>query len=569
MVRVSMTVVLVLASCASLHAQKAAAPSPWQNAVVAADHPLASEAGIEMLRCGGNAIDAAVATSFALSVVRPASCGIGGGGFMLIWNADTQESICLDYRERAPMNASRDMFARTTDQQSSRTGGLAVAVPGTVAGLCYAASEFGTLPLEQLLAPAIRYAREGIAMDASNRRMSRSTAGSLQNLADHRERFRPLFTGYLNDGDDWPATARWQSPQLRALEQIAAQGAAGFYRGSVAESIVETVRRDGGIITPEDLASIAPVRREALTAQFDELTVLTMPPPSSGGIAIIQILNLISEWEALDRTNRLSDLSHNSPEYVHLIAEFMKHAFADRAALLGDADFVDVPVRRLISREYARRLLARVDATRTHPPNYYGNAAPVNDGGTSHISIIDSAGNAVACTETINTYFGSKLVDDRYGVVLNNEMDDFAAVPGQPNAFGLVQSENNAVAPRKKPLSSMSPTIVVEDGKAKYVAGASGGPKIISATLQVLLNQMEFGMKPDAAVSAPRFHHQWLPNQLRLEPKLHDSTKAPLQQLGHQIRRESGLAASQTVARHADGLYGASDSRKNGRAVGF
>ena len=543
----------------------------YQNAVVACDHPLASQAGLEMLQQGGNCVDAAVASSFALSVVRPASCGIGGGGFMVIWDAKEQKSVAIDYRERAPLRANRNMFveANKTGKLTSQYGHLANAVPGNVAGLALAAEKYGSLPLSKILAPAIRYAREGVDVDANERGVQRTVLQQLKKFPDGNTRFSALVNGYLNRGTAWQDGDRFRSPQLPALELIAKEGAAAFYSGDIADAIVAESRRGGGIIRHDDLKQYQPVLREPLKQSYANFDVLTMPPPSSGGVAILQIMNILDEWESRSAQNRIHQLQPDHPRYKHLLVEAMKHAFADRAAYLGDTDFVDVPVKRLISREYAANLLNRILPGSTRPPADYGRYAPLRDAGTSHISIIDRDGNAVACTETVNTYFGSKVVDPKFGLVMNNEMDDFSAVPGEPNAFGLLQSERNEVEPRKKPLSSMTPTIILQDNKAILVAGASGGPRIITATLQVMLNQIYFGMTPDEAVRFPRVHHQWMPDTLYFEPSNPDTLISRLRQHGHQTKSRKALGVCQTVSRSNDGLRGASDPRKYGAPAGY
>ncbi len=575
---VTFTYLMGIACAAESTARKERpAGSPQQvyhSVVVAADHPLASRAGVEVLRQGGNVVDAAVATSFALSVVRPASCGIGGGGFMLIWNAEKQQAVALDYRERAPKKASRDMFVDPADPKKargdlSRKGHLAIAAPGSVAGLCFAQKHYGSLDLKAVLAPAIRLARGGIALDVHARNGQKSTLRSFAAHRDYRGRFGALYEKYLNNGTLWKPTDRFKSPQLTVLELIAAKGADGFYQGPVAEALVAESRRGGGLLTMEDLASTKPVVRQPVRGKFDRLDVLGMPPPSSGGIALLEILNMLAAYERTHPESRLEKLGHNSPEYLHLLTETMKHAFADRAEFLGDADFAHVPIQRLTSRRYAERLAARIDSRKTKPLKAYGRFLPVDDGGTSHFSIIDAAGNAVACTETINTGFGSYVVEPKFGIVLNNQMDDFAAVPGQPNLFGLIQSEANAVAPGKKPLSSMSPTIVLEDGKAVHVLGASGGPRIISSTLQVLLNLTRFRMTPAEAVRHPRIHHQWLPNTLSMEKGLIEQCREPLEQRGHVVQLQGSLAVTQAASRSPEGVCGASDPRKGGQAAGF
>lgn len=544
----------------------------WQHGVVSADHPAASEAGAEILRRGGNVVDAAVATSFALSVVRPASCGVGGGGFMLIWNAEQQHAVALDYRERAPLSAHRDMFAQSdptsgTESESVR-GGKAVAVPGTVAGLCMAAEKYGSLPLPTLLEPALQLAREGVLVDEHHIAVQQATLAVFERHPDYARRFEPLLIDYLNHGRAWQPGDRYFSPQKKLLERLAAEGPAAFYAGSVSAAIIDSVRQAGGIMNQKDLSEYRPVEREPLKAGFHGAEVLSMPPASSGGVALIQTLQTLEQWEQLS-SRSLKSLRHNSDDYIHVVSEAMKHAFADRAEFLGDSDFSDLPLSRLLSIPYARHTAEQIDLQSTLPPAKYGRFFCASDGGTSHFSVIDREGNAVACTETINLTFGSFLVVPEYGVVLNNEIDDFAAKPGQPNAFGLMQSEANAIAPGKKPLSSMTPTIVVRDGKAVLAAGASGGPRIISATIQTTLNQMIFDMGPAAAVSAPRFHHQWFPNELLLEPTLFDTLSRQMQTRGHRTIRRTELAASQSASRTDSGLQGGSDPRKHGRPAGF
>ncbi len=546
----------------------------FKHAVVAADHVLASQAGVEILRKGGNVVDAAVATGFALSVVHPASSGVGGGGFMVIWNAKNQQAVALDYRERAPRKATRDMFAdprnpRKVNCSLSRRGHLAVAVPGHVAGLCFAVKQYGKLDLPTVLAPAIRLAREGIPIDEHARRGQQSMVSSLFAGQENRKQFGTLLELYLNSGKPWQPGERFYSPLAKLLERIAKFGAAGFYEGPVADALVKHSRAGGGLLTHADLTSMQPVVRPPIRGSYRGLDILTMPPPSSGGIALLEILNILDAYESTHPKETLERLGHNRPEYLHLLTEAMKHAFADRAEFLGDADFVNVPVNRLIDRKYAAELAARIDKFKTRPLKAYGRFLPVDDAGTSHFSVIDRHGNAVACTETINTGYGSLVVEPQFGIVLNNEMDDFAAVPGQPNVFGLVQSEANAVQPGKKPLSSMTPTIVIENGKAVHVLGASGGPRIISTTLQVLLNLTRFKMQPDKAVRLPRFHHQWLPNTLFAEQPLDQIAKAAMESRGHSVQQRNNLAVSQVASRYRDGLRGASDPRKLGQHAGY
>ena len=546
-------------------------PKTWQHAAVAADHPAASAAGVEILKKGGNVVDAAVATAAALTVVRPESCGVGGGGFMVIWNAKTKKAVALDYRERAPKAATRGMYLkarRVVGLKPSQRGHLAVAVPGTIAGWVYANKHYGKLDLKTVLAPAIRLATKGVIVDRTMRKVQDDMVAGFMINPQRKENFAAIYKLYLNNGTLWKKGDRFHSPQGKLLERVANHGHAGFYKGEVADAIVAEMKRGGGIITKADLAKMQPVVRKSLRGTFDGRTILSMPPPSSGGVAILQMLNTISAYEK--RIGKRITTKHNSPAYIHLVTEAMKHAFADRAEYLGDADFAKVPVDKLISAKYAATLARKIDPAKTFPPKYYGRFQPVTDGGTSHFSVIDAAGNAVACTETINLRFGSWVVEPKFGIVFNDEMDDFAAEPGKPNAFGLMQSEANAIQPGKKPLSSMSPTIVIgKDGKAILAVGASGGPRIISSTLQVMLNVLRFDKSVKDSIDSPRFHHQWLPDRIYLEDAIYKSRRDSLTKLGHKTTRRNGLAATQAVKRTKHGLTAASDPRKYGRPAGY
>ena len=562
--------VFILAALLLTGTTSYAAEPVYQHAAVAAEHPLASQAGIEMLKSGGNVVDAAVAVGFAQSVLRPGGSGLGGGGFMVIWNAETRSATTLDYRERAPAAATRDLFTRPGPNgkpASSRRGGKAVAVPGQVAGLCFALEKYGTKSLAEVLAPAIRYASEGVLLTEHQVKYRKPyLAGTKQIEGEGIVDTAALRKGYLSNLE---VGGRFHSPQLAALKKLTKRGRDAFYKGEIANAIVAEVQRQGGIMTLKDLARMDVVERKPLSTMFDGMRVYSMPPPSSGGVALIESLNILRRLEATKLGGPIESLGHNSPKYLHVLTETMKHAFADRAAFLGDADFADIPVRRLTSSQYAGALAKCIQLDRTRPLEDYGRFLPVDDAGTTHFSVIDAAGNAVACTETINTGFGSWVVEPRFGIVLNNEMDDFAAQPGKPNAFGLVQSEANAVGPRHKPLSSMTPTIVVKDGKAVFALGASGGGRIISATLQVFLNLTRFGMTVEEAVRQPRAHHQWLPNHIDLEEDLMKSCGGALKKIGHKIKDRKSNGVSQAVARTQRGLTAKSDKRKDGQAAGY
>ena len=550
--------------------QASAQQTSFSKAVVAADHTAASEAGARILREGGNVVDAAVATSFALSVVRPASCGIGGGGFMVIWDADQQKAVALDYRERAPAGATATAlqdYDKSPEPPSVR-GGKAVGVPGNVAGLCYAARKYGTMPIARLVQPAIDLCKNGVPIDQHDQEVQASTLSKLKSHAGYEDRFKLLKKLYLNDGKSWKIGDKFYSPQLKTLEAIAANGAAGFYKGPVAVAVAQTITAESGIFSTDDLAAYQPTERNALVSKFHGKQIITMPPPSSGGVALLQTLQALEEWETLSQKS-LKSLQHNSADYVHVVTEVLKHAFADRAEFLGDTDFVEVPIDRLLNRDYSRDIAEHVSMTSTLAPEKYGRFFLNSDGGTSHFSVMDADGNAVACTETINLTFGSFLVVPEYGIILNNELDDFTANPGKPNAFGLIQSEANVIAPGKRPLSSMTPTLVVEDHKATYACGASGGPRIITATLQSLLNHTVFEMSAADAVSASRFHHQWSPNELLLEPSLKKAAGDSLTALGHVVKSSSSLAATQAAALDSGKPSGGSDPRKNGQPAGY
>ena len=567
----------LLLAAALLGQSEAPGAGTYGRAAVAADHPAAAEAGAEVLRAGGNAVDAAVATSLALSAVRPYSCGLGGGGFLLFYDADGGENgagqcRALDYREVAPAAATRGMFA--ADPESSRRGGKAVAVPGTVAGLCFAQAEWGGLPRASVFAPAVRLAREGVPLDPHDRRQRAAFVTEFEANPALKARFPTFWRLYLFSGNLPGAGEAVPSPQAAALEGIAAGGPAAFYRGPIADGIVAAVREAGGVLTAADLAAYEPRVVEPLTGTLEGggaggLTLHVMPPPSSGGVALLETLNVLAARERI-----AGPVPFASPAGRHRLVEALKHSFADRAAYLGDPYAAaglgrPLPTDRLISPDYAAGLAAAIDPTRTFPPARYGRVAAAIDGGTSHLSVIDAAGNAVACTETINLVFGSLVVSGD-GVILNDEMDDFAAVPGEPNAFGLIQSEANAVGPGRVPLSSMSPTIGVRDGKAVLAAGASGGPRIITATLQAVLNRALLGMTPAAAVAAPRLHHQWVPDRVEVEPAAYEEVRRALGPLGHEVRERADLGVAQLAVRNADGtLSAAADPRKGGGAAGF
>ncbi|NNE08639.1 MAG: gamma-glutamyltransferase [Gemmatimonadetes bacterium] len=548
------------------------AESPiYDGGVVAADHPLASEAGREILEAGGNAVDAAVAASFALSVVRPYSCGIGGGGFMVVRMAgsgsEAPREIAIDYRESTPSAVGPTTFEEIdADSLASRYSGLAVGVPGTVAGLLTALEKHGTLDRATVIAPAIRLAREGFPADEHYAQVAASVAAWFAEDTKRKEQFYHLWKKFIREGSIREGDRITPAKQADALALIAANGRAGFYEGPVAEAVRNAVARGGGAISLEDLAAYEVYEEKPLAGSFRGNRLLTMPPPSSGGITMQQILGILDR-----RSEELDACRPGTPDYIHIVTEAMKHAFADRAEWLGDTRFVEVPVDNLLSGSYLDARASAISMKSTKKIDTYGTSpAPPEDGGTSHISVIDAQGNAVACTETINLYFGSHIAVPEYDFFLNNEMDDFLTVRGTANAFGLEQSIRNMPEPGKRPLSSMSPTIVVRDDKVRIIAGASGGPRIISGTTQAVLNVLLFDMDADQAVAAPRFHHQWKPNELKLESGLRQrAIFTDLFGRGHSPKKIADVGVVQLIREKDGGYQAASDPRKGGRPAGI
>ena len=543
-------------------------PRGYENGVVAADHPLASRAGLEVLRAGGNAVDAACATAFALGVVNPAGSGIGGGGFMIVYRAAEGKAgpapVVIDFREVAPAAATRDMYLKKgLAKDASRLGGLAVGVPGEVKGCAVAVKRFGKLPLARVLAPAIALARDGFEVGPH---LAKSIAGKLKFMA----RFPTLRRMFAPGGEAIKAGQRMKRPGLaRTLAAVAKDGPSAFYQGKIAGELVKAIKASGGVISLADLKGYEVKERAPLKASYRGYTVWSMPPPSSGGVAIIQVLNVLGRYP-------IKRMGHNSSNYLHHLIEALKHAFADRARHLGDPDFIKVPTGRLTSMAYADELAGRIHGFTQESGRYGSRVTPARSAGqdrpgTSHLSVVDRVGNAVAMTTTINTGFGSMVVAGKTGIILNNQMDDFAARPGEPNAFGLIQGEGNAVAPGKRPLSSMSPTLVMKGGKPVMVAGASGGPTIITGTLQALLNRLDFGLDAAACVSRSRVHHQWLPDRLVVETDLPRDVVFNLAGRGHLVRPTSHpFTAVQVVVVGEDGLlYGAADPRKMGAPAGY
>ncbi len=555
-------------------------PPVFTTACVAADHALASKAGAEILEAGGNAVDAAVATSFALSVVRPYSCGIGGGGFMLIClRADPRDpsrgpvTIALDYREVAPAGASPRWLEDDPDPDAATHGGKAVCVPGTVAGLLHALDRYGRLDRSRVLAPAIRLAEEGFAADRHYVHTARTDDLVLPWFAKdpaRAARFAFVYERLLHKGRIEVGDVVHVPEQAAALRLIAREGAGAFYKGDIAREMVRSVREGGGVLTMDDLAGYKVVEREPLRARIRGLEVLTMPPPSSGGIAVAQVLAMLDARRADFDAARA--LGRESPEYIHLLAETFKHAFADRARWQGDPGFVDVPVRGLLAPAYLRARAASIRLDGVLAPEAYGTASPPrDDAGTSHLCVVDADGSAVACTETINLIFGSMVAVEKYGFVLNDEMDDFLTRGGAPNAFGLAHADRNRPRPGARPLSSMTPTIVRdEDGRVRVLAGGAGGPRIISGTIQAVLNVLEFSDDALASVTRPRFHHQWSPDRLQLERAIaREPLAGALRRLGHDVGEREAVGNIQVIRRVDAGWEGGCDPRKGGQPAGY
>ncbi len=549
----------------------AAEETIYDGGVVAADHAAASEAGKRMLEAGGNAVDAAVAASFTLSVVRPYSCGLGGGGFMVIYLAgkggEPSRPIAIDYREYAPRRVGPDYFEKIdADSFTIRYSGRSVGVPGTVAGLLYALEQYGTLDRATVLAPAIEAARGGFEADANYEKVGRSVTAWYESEPSRKERYPFVWKSLLKEGTIREGMVLKNPEQAEALRRIAAGGVKAFYGGPIGAEVVKAVRRRRGEMGAGDIRTFNVVETNPLVGEAFGRQLITMPPPSSGGVALQQIFGILERFP-----DRLEGAAPDGAAYIHLVTEAMKHAFADRARYLADAAFVDVPVARLTSESYISDLAQRIDMKRTGRPETYGTKAPGDDDhGTSHLSVIDGDGNAVACTETINMYFGSRIAAAPFGFVLNNEMDDFLTRRKTRNVYGLEQSDRNLPGPWKRPLSSMSPTILLKDGAVEVIAGASGGPRIISGTAEAILNVILFDMSAGDAVAAPRFHHQWVPDKLFLERGLRDrKLQADLFGKGHTLKAIETVGAVQLIRERSGGYEAACDPRKGGSPAGI
>ena len=537
-----------------------AASTEATHGMVASVHRTATEAGLRVLKQGGNAVDAAVAVALTLGVVDGENSGIGGGCFILIHRADGS-LVAIDGREMAPAAATPDMFVRKgkADTKLSQIGPLASGVPGALAAYEFAVEHYGKRRLSDLILPAAEIAEKGFALDASYARNLKEVAGDMARFSSASAVFfkgrKPLAQGAVLRQPDLAATYR----------SIAAQKSDWFYRGPFAQAVEQWMKQNGGILTAEDFRNYRISLREPILSNYRGYTIVGFPPPSSGGVHVAQMLNILETFnlKALGETERM-----------HVMAETMKLAFADRAYWLGDADFAKVP-RGLMDRSYAATLAGKIN--REHVTQVAGHGMPpdwesdIFKKHTTHFSVADAEGNWVACTATVNTSFGSKVVIPGTGVVMNNQMDDFSIQHGVKNYFGLIGDHANAVAPGKRPLSSMSPTLVLKDGQPVIALGAAGGPKIISQVVLELVCLLDLGMAPEEAVAQPRIHHQWYPNELMVEKTLPRVQRAGLAKRGHKLRQMPPMGVSQIVARSADGkgFVGAADPRAGGNAAGW
>ncbi len=544
-------------------------PVEGKQAMVASVHELASVVGAEIMQKGGNAIDASVAVAFALAVVWPEAGNLGGGGFMLIRKADgTEEAI--DYRERAPLAATRDMYLDSKGnviENASTIGHKASAVPGTIAGLALALQRHGKLRWSELIEPARRLAEKGFLLSAVTVERTLKHEKTLAIFPETKRIF-------LRNGRHYEPGERFIQPELaRTLARIQKQGPREFYEGETAALIIKEMKENDGLITAKDLKEYEPTIRKPIHGTYRGYEIIAMPPPSSGGIALIAMLNMLESFD-------LPSTGFHSASHIHALVEVMKRAFADRAVFLGDPDFVPVPVEKLISKEHALSAVKTIDPRKATPSSSIKPATieTKESPNTTHFTVIDADGNIVANTYTLNDSFGSAVTVRGAGILLNNEMDDFTPKPGTPNFYGLMQSELNAIAPRKRPLSSMTPVIVLKEGKPFLALGSAGGPVIISAIAQVILNIVDFGMNAQQAIDTPRFHHQWMPDEIYFEPfGLNQDTQRALEFRGHKVAKKYFFRETENLGDvHAilvdpktGARLGASDPRRGGAPAGY
>jgi gamma-glutamyltranspeptidase / glutathione hydrolase len=536
-------------------------PVRARHAMVAAREVHAADAGAAVLEAGGNAIDAAVAVGFALAVTHPSAGNIGGGGFMLVRFADGRTTF-IDFRERAPQTASRDMYIGPDGKatRDSLDGYRASGVPGTARGLELAHQKYGRKPWAELVEPAVRLASQGFPVSYG---LARSL--SSKRTSERLGRFPESKRIFLRGGRFYEAGELLVQPELaRTLGRIRDRGAKGFYEGETAEMLAADMKEHGGLITLDDLKNYKAIERRPLTGTYHGYTIVTAPPPSSGGVGILEMLGIL-EGSGFEKSGA------GSADTVHMMAEAMRRYFADRSEYMGDPDFYRVPVTGLLNPRYVAELRRSIDPEHATPSAslHPGKPLAYESSETTHYSIVDAEGNAVAVTYTLNDGYGSAVTATKLGFLLNNEMDDFAPKPGEPNAYGLIQGEANAIQPRKTPLSSMTPTIVVRDGKLCLALGSPGGPTIINTVLEVLVNVLDFGMNIADAVDAPRFHHQWMPDVLLMEQGFSPDTIALLRARGHTIAFENGQGEVAAIMFKDGWLEGSADPRTEGAARGY
>jgi len=533
------------------------------NGMVVSSDSLATKVGVEILKRGGNAVDAAVAVGFALAVTYPQAGNIGGGGFMVIKMANG-ETVTIDYREKAPIKAHEDMFLDESGNfvpEKSQIGHLSVGVPGSVAGLLLALEKYGTMSRKEVLNPAIELAEKGFIVNEG-------LARAFKNAFEHFKKFPSTMKYFSKNGEPYKeGDLLIQKDLAKVLKLIRDRGRDGFYKGKVADLIVAEMKRGGGIITHEDLEKYQPVIRKPVIGNYRGYEIISMGPPSSGGVCLIELLNILENFD-------LKKYGHNSSYTIHYLVEAMKRVYADRAEYLGDPDFVEIPLDKLLSKEYAKEIASQIDTFFATPSSkIVRSVSPPQDGiHTTHYSVVDKWGNVVSVTTTINSYFGSMVVVDGAGFFLNNEMDDFSAKPGVPNQFGLLGNKANSIQPGKRMLSSMTPTIVLKNGKPFLVLGSPGGSTIITSVLQVILNVIDFGMNIQEAVDAPRVHHQWYPDEVYYEKRgLPLDVIENLKKRGHKLVERHGFQGEvQAILIDENGIkYGAADPRGYGFAMGY
>ena len=539
-------------------------PAQGRQGMVVTSHSLATSVALDVLKGGGNAVDAAVTAGFALAVTQPRSGNIGGGGFLLFSPGDGEPPEAIDHRETAPAAATETLFQDNEGNvinERSRFSHQAAGVPGTVAGLALALERHGTLTLKEALAPAIRLARDGFIVP------HRFTEG-LEQASERLQRWPATKATFYKENGSAPQPGElFRQPELAAtLERIAKDGTKGFYEGETARLIVDEMQRHDGLITLDDLKQYQPAVRSPVHGTYRGYDIYSMSPPSSGGTHIVQILNILEAFP-------IGSMGHNSADTLHHMAEAMKLAYADRSEHLGDTDFVNVPLQGLTSKEYATELRKTIQPDKARPSSDIkpGQPAVWESPETTHFSVVDRWGNAVSNTYTINFSYGSGITVAGAGFLLNNEMDDFSAKPGEPNAYGLIGGEANKIEPGKRMLSSMSPTIVRKDGRNFLVTGSPGGSRIITTTLQVVMNVIDHNMNIQTAVNAPRIHHQWLPDEIRIEQGISPDTIQLLEARGHKVNASTAMGAIQSIMIGDDGtLYGGADPRRStSSAIGY